>query len=638
LILIAQTTSQTRRIDHGEFKVSEKCRTDEKREEYAECGRNRVSTPSQASGQPDRYPPLERLPLEQPAAFESWRKHELETRGVPRQNLVAALLEIGTPIATLRASMLLTSFNPEQSRVFAETGYRQGKGSVRLMSKTQLAILNTLAAWGNTESQRLAVGPYLLVLEDILREVKQLNSTEELNLEIEVRAHSILSEGYLLVENYPQARLHAAQAQLLAPTIGLEYLVATASFQLGNISLAEGKAVDARNQSERVLADTNATKLLTHRAHINLAHTMISLGDDTEALRCLEAYQVDGGSADRFLIDHHRSMTFRFPLAQQTDDLPTPPTAAARTKHFKEVLEKIIEAQETRPDKVQEIEEKYLAAQAIMNDVSRTSVGWGKLTQRIWSAFISLQLKDYSIAHTRSPSVSELETLPPFYRALGLCVLIEALEHLLPVAAGDLLEAARRAVTHFNAFESHVVDQVAAKLSLFTPRALALCARFSRCPDAISIAGNASIINLNHRPISVYNRAGMRPVHAARVILEQFDWDASFIPSDGGGQLNALSKALFRPYYERICWYRGVSGAHLVFVLMCLREVSTQSLEQENLLQGARDLKRRYGFVPTLQKVERIAQLEQIERTLTLMLRGEIVSTSAAKLLFGRGS
>ncbi|NJK44597.1 MAG: hypothetical protein HC933_10205 [Pleurocapsa sp. SU_196_0] len=216
-------------------------------------------------------------------------------------------------------------------------------------------------------------------------------------------------------------------------------------------------------------------------------------------------------------------------------------------------------------------------------------------------------------------------------------VAIETLSHLLPISAGDLGEAMKRAGTHWLRLEPFIAEQIAAKLALLTPLALAISARWRDCPECVAISGNAGIINLRRRPIQVYGNDGLRPVQAARIILEHFDWDTDFLGNDGGGQLKSLQQALLRPFYNRTCWFQPVSAAFVVFVLLSVRDALTSPMDRHQLLQSCRDLKRRFNFVPKLQKVDQIPELEQIERVLDTLLAGEITSESAAKLLFGRG-
>jgi hypothetical protein len=574
--------------------------------------------------------------LQHPEMYDRWHRDQLEILKVSRGSIVETLLSHESALAILRAAMLLTSTDPQQSGLLAERALRDGTGLVRIMAKAQLAILGTLAAWKNAESQRVAATPFLAVLEGLIAETKQMQSSEPFALEIEVRIHSILADGFLLAEKPDLARRHAAEAQLLAPVVGLRYLVSTSQYQLSRIYFFEADAVEAHKQLERVLENPATTKLLAGRAQFAKAHVAFALGDDNEALRCLDAFDADTLNAQLEKTDPFRKWTLRFaPQKSKNSDLfQIPPLA----QYYDLAIERLLLAQQTRPDRLQEIEQHFERAQVAMDDLLRTSHGWEKHLQRIWSAYFSLQLGDYGSAHSRLPAISELESLPIYYRIFGFNVAIETLSHLLPISAGDLADMTRRVAIHWSTLEPYIVSQVAAKLSLLTPLALSITSRWRHSVEAVSIAGNLCVINLRHRPIQVYGNDGLRPVQAARFILEQFEWDTDFLGSDGGGQQKALQQALLRRFYERDCWFRPVSAAYLAYVLLSVRETLTNAIEQQHLLQGCRDLKRRYGFTPKLQKVDQINQLEQIERVLASVMSGEITSVSAGKLLFGRGS
>ncbi|NJK44596.1 MAG: hypothetical protein HC933_10200 [Pleurocapsa sp. SU_196_0] len=308
-------------------------------------------------------PPSDAL-LQNPALYEHWYRNLLQADGVPREVLVQTLVAQKSAVATLRAAMLLTSSDPDRSGELAKQSLLNGVGLVRVMSKAQLAILGILAAWRNVESQTVAATPFLDVLDGLLKETKQLGSTDRFALEIEVRLHSILADGYLLAENPDAARRHAAEAQLLAPVVGLNFLVSTSQYQLFRVYFFEANMDEAQKHLEHTSRNPDTTKLLAERVLFAKAQVAFALGDDNETLRCLDNFDIDTVNTKRSKTDPLRKWTMRFASGKvQSQDLSQ---VSPRAQVFDHAMEHLLNAQEVRPDRVQEVEQHFEQAQATM--------------------------------------------------------------------------------------------------------------------------------------------------------------------------------------------------------------------------------------------------------------------------------
>jgi hypothetical protein len=270
-----------------------------------------------------------------------------------------------------------------------------------------------------------------------------------------------------------------------------------------------------------------------------------------------------------------------------------------------------------------------------MAGLHETALGWRKVYQRAWSAEIALQLDDLSLARLRIPTVKELQCVPEGSRVLALANRVAIFERSLPNELELFKESLDALVNCLANFQPHICRQVAEKLQLVNPIPLVLASRMVGCPDVVISAANHVMLNLKTRPISAFKKKGIRPLQAAKLILDSFNYESDYLLADGGGQQRSLKQVLVNQYHQRNCWFRPVPATRVGFVMLCLRSACTDKGEQQRLLQTYRDLKRIYGFQPTLHRSERIAELEYICRHLDLAAQTE-PSISAVGLLFGR--
>ena len=127
-------------------------------------------------------------------------------------------------------------------------------------------------------------------------------------------------------------------------------------------------------------------------------------------------------------------------------------------------------------------------------------------------------------------------------------------------------------------------------------------------------------MNLQQRPISVYGETGLRPLQAAWFTLKAFDRELPPFDRLGGGQFEAMRKALYHQYFERECWFTPVAPAQVIYALNCCRHLAQAggSTRARMFEQAARETKRNFGIVPKLQQVDQLPSLVQLEQDIEL--------------------
>jgi tetratricopeptide (TPR) repeat protein len=570
--------------------------------------------------------------LNNPIEFEAWRWNCLEEQKIPRDVLANNLLTLNTTIARVRAAMLLATISPQRSRELAESVIRESQNFEYYMARVQLAHLDCIEACYDS-SPKTKIQPCLLILRQLLIDLDKPLQNVAIKRELQVRTHHILVEACILNEEFEQAKYHAAEVTSIAPAIGLYYLFSSARYQLANVSFKEGNFQEALEYYSSIIDNPNTTNVIHQRAIVAKAMTLCGLGDEDAGDALFETLEAPSDPNLPIIGQIERLISYRYPgSAFPVDPKTKTVTPTVQTVSY---IKHILLAQETDLHKVEERRNHLIAGQELMAGLHETALGWRKVYQRAWSAEIALQLDDLSLAKLRIPTVKELLCVPEGFRVLALANRVAIFERSLPNELELFKESLDALVNCLTNFQSHICRQVAEKLQLVNPIPLVLASRMVGCPDIVISAASHMMLNLKTRPISAFKKKGIRPLQAAKLILDSFDYESDYLLADGGGQQRSLKQVLVNQYHQRNCWFQPVPATRVGFVMLCLRSACSEKGEQQRLLQTYRDLKRIYGFQPTLHRSEKIAELEYICRHLDLAAQTE-PSVSAVGLLFGR--
>jgi hypothetical protein len=578
---------------------------------------------------------LELPDLTDPHEFDLWRVATLRRSSEELMQAVEVLKQTDTVLGYLRAAMLLTTKDSEQSQALASRALMSNDQTIHLISKAHLANLHARKAWSGSNTPQFDAQATPLVLEEILREIKTFRERSPLSIEGELRVHLMLADAYTLNQDFSRTRINAAEAIILAQALRMESYVLVANYQLANATYYEGNAATAAVLFKRVSDDPATDLLLSERANWARIVAFEALGDDDGVELILSRIVVENETPDwanKVAVELH---TLRYPWIELKDE------ALNSVENFTAVITKIylwvLKALSTSPEEANVAREHYRAAYHETQRFTQPALGWLRLELQTWAGFLLLQMGETGLALQRISSMNDFAKLPPAKRAFALCVLIEILERALPDGAESLTDTLKRAAECFADFEERILHQVIARLQLLTPVALALLGRFPGVPDAVIQASNQTIINLNARPITVYGTAGVRPIQAVKYILQTFSVDTDFLGRSGGGQLQALRQVLFRRFHHQESWYRPVTAAQVNFAMLCCRDAVQDNRTRLLLQRAIQDLRVQNGYVPKLQKLEQPDELNLIQVTLEKLEKSLITARAASLSLFGQG-
>ncbi len=211
--------------------------------------------------------PLELPDLNDPRAFDLWRVATLRRSSAELIQAVELLKQIDTPLGYLRAAMLLTVKDSEQSQVLASRALMTNDQTIHLIAKAQLANLHARKAWSGSDKPQFDAQATPLVLEEILREMKTSRQRSPLSIEGELRVHLMLADAYTLNQDFSRTRTNAAEAIILAQAVGMESYVLVANCQLANATYYEGDAATAAALFKRVSDDPATDPILSEHAN-----------------------------------------------------------------------------------------------------------------------------------------------------------------------------------------------------------------------------------------------------------------------------------------------------------------------------------------------------------------------------------
>jgi hypothetical protein len=576
-----------------------------------------------SDGQPPSAdtPPIPKTPdLLDTHSFEAWRRQCLETQNLPRQLLAEKLESIGSEIAFVRAAIILAPLEQQRDRAqtLAMRGLEATQRDVYLLAKLICAHLTTLSGFSRNPDPAMTATSVTLMINGILEDARKMTSRSPLLLEVEVRAHQALAEAYILGRKYNRAKRHAAEALLLAPHLGLDLIAQGARYQLANIAYYEGDLFAAEETYQTLTSGPIFSAALAQSSTLARAITLHWLGDDDAAIACTNSGDFSPTGSAHPRVEAVRLLSLRYPWNEHFTNLETsvPNTLA----HAVSCYRFIHQALELQPDHPQEIQATYRAARSEIHKL-RQADGWRLVHQQVLEAFISLRADEVWLARHKLPNFTALETAPPLIRAFGFAVASEIATRLLP----DETELLTRAVDGLIATVEELSDtsrgeQVSRRMQLLLPLSTAIAARFPECPSVLSGVGLEATMNLQQRPISVYGESSLRPLQAAWFTLKAFDRELPPFDRLGGGQFEAMRKALYRRYFERDYWFTPVAPAQVIYALNCCRHLArvNGSARARMFEQAARETKRDFGVIPKLQQVDQLPSLVQLEQDIGL--------------------
>jgi hypothetical protein len=557
--------------------------------------------------------------LESPRAFDEWRR-SMGKLGHTREILSTAVANCGSPLASVRAAQLILN-QPERAKILCADGLISNDPGVYQLAKVVLTAIDITEAYHDSSNPKFVADGVILRLKNILSEIQKTGGQSHVHQEALTRAHIIMVDACLLFEQFDIAKFHAAEAEGLGDALGIRTVVVSARYQRASIAFYNGEVADAQDLFMRVASDPSATAIQVERASIAIASTLLFQGDEDGLLDYLDHQDVSGSA-------FFRTLTLRERIAALPEE-----GDGNGLRTYAHAWQAVSKAFEHVPWKTKS---HFQQAVQCLHPVLGKTQGFMNVAHDFLAAYIYWKMGDVIKAQHYVPSLEVLKTCPTAIRIFAYALRIELLAKSVQETSRDLLATLEIAVEAISGLPLHVIPQVAQKLQLTSPLALALIAQSPKAPYAIRAIGKDAILHLNDKAIIVYGAQGLRPTQAAAFILQAFGVDET-VPLDGVGQRQGLNSSLHRHYFSRHLWYTPISSLELAWILTCCAATSDSSETQLWLKRAVHELESECGFVPRLQRQTLDPFLENADRVVRQLMKGLIEPTVAAKLLFGEG-
>jgi hypothetical protein len=560
-----------------------------------------------------------------PVSYENWRVEQLG-KGFTRAALAQQLEQQGDELALMRAAQIISVESAYQDEAFRLAGLLMCAENplVRMYGRYQTAFLVMRGGFQNDPEAPITAQTAIPTLLDLLPQLDGLQKHNLLSLELEMRIHMALAESYMISENWELAYTHAAKATTLAPSVGLITFRFSAKTLVATALLYRGHSTAALKMFHEIQNDPTFKNFKAHIA-VNLALALFWSGDAIGAVSIVAQYQAGNATeADSELTECAkcvRTLTLQFLPEEVQFDLVPNRLAMLAQAHLK-WQQAFSESPFSEEKRVLYREARSRIAHSFYN-----SDTWASNYERSFTTLCCVKAGDYGIALQTLPKIIGQTTEPLWARVLALFVTLETAIRS-PHQAGkyslfaDTIPAIQEVLRQT---ETLVTQRLVLSLQLLTPWALAFMASLGGMDDAVVSTGLAAIVNISARPANVYGVSGIRPIQIAELTLEAFGIGQLGSSRIGGGQLEALTNCLRRPFGECHHWFEPVLPARLAVAL--LEAANTASLSEslrDSCQRSAIDISRTFGLIPQLQKTVIPKVLLALENDITRALYGNL--------------
>jgi hypothetical protein len=563
--------------------------------------------------------------LDDPRAYAQWRDECLEIRRIPRSVIAELLESVGTDIALFRASLVLGNATAVHatSEALLEQALLRGRKVVHQLAKCLRAHRHASNGFAGTANRQVIAMVSKTVLDGILGDLTAITNWTPLHFELEVRVHSALAEANALSGDHASVVRHSSEVVLLAPSVGLSNLVASALYQIAEAHYGQGEIGEAVLRLDALVALPSVSSQQINNAIIFRALCHYWVGNESASVATLEA--AESGLQHEYAWLRHQ--TLRFGELDESASAPVENAVAIAIKIFSDA---VIREGQFPPEYTDEIQNLYRGASAGLRSLRPNFPStWLGTFVRFIEVYIALRsgkdLLEMELPLEVQPSL--LTSMPPAAKTLALAVTIEACAHdlrsprligLLGAALDGLVASLSDLKKSDDLKSRDVLDQLSRKLQLLCPTALALAAFWDKVPRAARELGSEAIMDLRKRPIMVYGATGVRPTQAATATLEAFGFESPLPASRGGSQHLGRQQALYRRYYERMAWFRPVAPARLIAVFLVARDVAEHRNPQrfQAFNCAAASIHRAFGITPRMQQTDSVEALTILEEVL----------------------
>jgi hypothetical protein len=558
-----------------------------------------------------------------PSAYESWRIEALKLPGASRRLLAEHLIEFKTEIALLRA-IQIAGVDPNNSDfAFQLSGQLMCSDDpiFRLYGRYQSTFLSSRMYQYTDNQATLTSQTTLPALLELLKAVKNLPKQSTLSLELEMRIHHLISRAYTVLEAFDSAYEYASQFAMLAPAIGLKNFTVTARGMVSWCLLMLGNAT-AASRIDRTLFENPDLTSYKFESAVSLAFSSFWNGDDDTLKQLLSPASISKmPEIDPSWLETAvglKALTLQEKFEEFKHEEQPKRFLALMRSH--KLLADALKISPFEPEK----KEFFRSARAAALEYSNNPRVWLTITERSFHALCSLRIGDYGLAFQNLPKAFDTKEHPLWAKYFNLSTIIEYNMSVQdPEIGSEFLEAYSELKNLMKSTPELILKQVIKKLQLLLPKTLSFMGAAGGVSELITAAGQACIMNLKSRPIRVYEIEGLRPLQAAEFTESAFGIYSMPLGRLGGGQLEALTKCLYRSYGENFFWHEPVSPARLTTALLQAAQAASKERKgdlEKSFFMAAMSTVQNFGIVPQLQQTTKSSFLLALESLINKVL------------------
>jgi tetratricopeptide (TPR) repeat protein len=573
--------------------------------------------------------------LSNPTSFNEWWTQKLAS-GFTSLELAELLETEGSMMGRVRASLVL-GFAPqvrERSRLLAGQALSAQDEVTRLFALCLLAYYEVKDGFHLRHGEFHGAPTAEILIQSVLEQTKNLITRSLLLVEVEARLHRAMSEAKMLTGDFLQAKSHIAHAIALSQGLGLKLFTYYSRLFLANIATNSGLLQDARGQYQVILSDFESPSEVLFDAQLYMAVTLYFSGEDRAAIATLKelSVQFPNNLQAKFYMECFLTLlgwdSFDSEPEVYREYLPN------GLATLREVFQLIWKANDRKGNKERERKNHLLKARTILEKLRQHS-DLVKSMAALLNGIIALHLNELMLAIKHAKIAINIENLPLASKIMGFSL---ALEIALRYNGHDIIpihDLVNQLCDLIDQVSGDARTDLALRIRMLLPRAGAFLAVNMNCPSEFQNICVLSILDVSKRPISVFVQHGLRPTHAIRFSLQAFDFPI-IDPNDGGGQLEAEEKVLYRAVEQRKHWFDPVPPALLIYHYLRAHElaVGIPLLHQTSTWhQTAHDIAQRFGILPDYLKGQNVTEASLIVRVLNSMLRGEVSVAGVRRLI-----
>ena len=549
------------------------------------------------------------------AAYEEWRTTSLKIEGVSRKVLADYLIATNSEIGLLRASLILgvefgqfeTAYQLAGQLLLAEDKV------IQLYGRYQMAFLTINKGYTSDSQAPITAQTALPTLSNLLIQLEALPKRNALALELEMRIYLALAQGHLVVEDYELAHSYASRMAMLAPIVDMKSMKYSANSLVAMCLHSLGKTKSAIAIIREQQQDSNNRPYRFYVA-LNLAHTLFFEGDFASVLQTTSD-QIEADPALKAQLQAFRAITLLVPNESIQFEFVTNRTAAL-AKACQYLLIAFSSNLLSEERRIAFRQARLSSSEFVFNANT-----WLAGFERIFSAICSFRAGDYGLVLPNIPTLEQMIEYPVWAKVFGLATRLEAILRIpmLENHKNELFGITLELRKVLNQIDIHLLRQICHAMQLYTPFALAWLSALGDLKEIVISTGQNTILQLNSRPIRVYEKAGLRPLQAAEFTIASFG--IPVVQSRmGGGQLEAFTDCLKRPYGDNLFWYDPVPPARLIVAFL---EAADQDPTHQKLYQvTAQRVYQNFGLFPQLQQTTQIPVLNALEGIISKVLFG----------------